>query len=412
MEFKYDEQEPYDEDELLPMPGCNTPPELRVAYRQFPLGVSEAEDNLLDLAEEGPCTLDYASMVQATFQPEVSSSAAPPPPLPDKPRDLPHRLLGRVTFCDEFGLSLESGSNSERLPETFVSEHVCEDDSTIAGARSSRVSGTNHTKPLDQEEDDTLEAFCSYGSGAKNDVEPKDTGRFRSLSGEIGGCNGYQSANVVATNSSSRTWGTSWSPKYPTQRQLTREMDKLFWEHENTHGKKCAPADFSSRDTARRASVSKQATVRKAMAARKSSTSSSFLSLEGQERMVETVDPMTQSSSSLLRTTQSSSTPTLRQLALKKRRPDPAKIVAEDGSFRLRGVAAVSDVQRYMQGVQAHTKQNWEIRGAYKNMRAEQHSAVIMKTWSALHSWSASEKPFDTWYAGQNRKACSSGHKS
>lgn len=80
-----------------------------------------------------------------------------------------------------------------------------------------------------------------------------------------------------------------------------------------------------------------------------------------------------------------------------KRSHDPGKVYSEDGTFRLRGVASLSDVHKYTGGVKAHTKKSWEVREAYKLMRAEQHSQVAMQTWAALKQWTASNQPFDKW---------------
>eukprot|EP00928_Gymnodinium_smaydae_P013215 TRINITY_DN14834_c0_g1_i1.p1 TRINITY_DN14834_c0_g1~~TRINITY_DN14834_c0_g1_i1.p1 ORF type:complete len:204 (-),score=21.58 TRINITY_DN14834_c0_g1_i1:72-683(-) len=85
------------------------------------------------------------------------------------------------------------------------------------------------------------------------------------------------------------------------------------------------------------------------------------------------------------------------------RRHDPGKIYNPDGTFRLRGVSSTSDVKRYTSGVNPHSRQHWELREAYKLMRHEQHSSAAMQTWGALHSWCASEKSFDQWYANASR---------
>eukprot|EP00929_Paragymnodinium_shiwhaense_P059706 TRINITY_DN29889_c0_g1_i1.p1 TRINITY_DN29889_c0_g1~~TRINITY_DN29889_c0_g1_i1.p1 ORF type:complete len:245 (+),score=64.05 TRINITY_DN29889_c0_g1_i1:98-832(+) len=76
---------------------------------------------------------------------------------------------------------------------------------------------------------------------------------------------------------------------------------------------------------------------------------------------------------------------------------DPGKIYSKDGSFRLRGVSSLSDVRRYTSNVDPFSRRAWEVREAYKLMRASQHSAAAQQTWGALHSWAASEKPFDEW---------------
>lgn len=84
-----------------------------------------------------------------------------------------------------------------------------------------------------------------------------------------------------------------------------------------------------------------------------------------------------------------------------RRKFDPGKIYKEDAprGFRLKGVRSVSDVSRYTGNVAPYSRQSWEVRNAYKMMRAQQHATVSSQTWEALHSWTASDRPFDQWYS-------------
>jgi len=84
-----------------------------------------------------------------------------------------------------------------------------------------------------------------------------------------------------------------------------------------------------------------------------------------------------------------------------RRKFDPGKIYKDDAprGFRLKGVRSVSDVSRYTGNVAPYSRQSWEVRNAYKMMRAQQHATVSSQTWEALHSWTASDRPFDQWYS-------------
>merc|ERR1712032_762065 len=85
--------------------------------------------------------------------------------------------------------------------------------------------------------------------------------------------------------------------------------------------------------------------------------------------------------------------------SFKCHRNDPAKDGRHsDGRFRLKGVHSTSDIQRYTREVDSHSRKDWQLQEAYKAKRLAEHRAVAENTWNALHSFRASELPFNDWY--------------
>jgi len=216
-----------------------------------------------------------------------------------------------------------------------------------------------------------------------------------------------------------KDWGTSWSPGFPTDRQLARKVDSMLRDHEETRfrsqnrtaaskpGKsgnekgheasarkpEAGAADSPASGGTRRAQASagdspaSGATRRSQAASGRAGTRPRHASTAG------TMLPSLGASSSSPGLAQSEGRPP------KKKKCEPAKVRHEDGRFTLRGVRSTSDLERYAKGVDLQSRKGIEVRAAFKTMRTTQHSAVVQETWSALYSLQASERSFDDWYA-------------
>lgn len=83
---------------------------------------------------------------------------------------------------------------------------------------------------------------------------------------------------------------------------------------------------------------------------------------------------------------------------------EPAKALGADGRVRLQGVRSTSDLKLYMKDVDPYSREAWEIREAYKKMRASQHAVAASSCWDALHDWRRSEKTLDEWHSSVKRR--------
>jgi hypothetical protein len=210
--------------------------------------------------------------------------------------------------------------------------------------------------------------------------------------------------------------GVSWSPIFPTDRQLVSKVDQLWHENQKLRAKRSndLPPSLAERRDAARAFQAATDGLRKQIAqktvARRDASlldiseavpaDQATVGTQPREARCSTLEPLPpdRNGSPPASSCYAAATSTCR-----KRRHDPAKIYNENGSFRLRGVKSTSDIARFTSGIEPHSRRNWEVRGAFKLMRAEQHSATVTKTWSALQSWCASERPFDQWYANAKK---------
>lgn len=77
---------------------------------------------------------------------------------------------------------------------------------------------------------------------------------------------------------------------------------------------------------------------------------------------------------------------------------EPAKYDRGDGRVMLRGVRPDSDYEKYAKSVPMMGRKGFEVRNAFKTMRASQHAAMGETAWSALHSLRASDMPIQDWY--------------
>jgi hypothetical protein len=214
--------------------------------------------------------------------------------------------------------------------------------------------------------------------------------------------------------------GLPYAPIYPTDRQLVSRLDSLYQEQHEIRTKRSAdiPRSLAERREAAKAFQTATDERRKQKLDRQKAAASAAARQESSSIM-ENISAVTVPADQFAGGTQPwpARTPGLQLLPgdgarsfpsyldvasgghRSKRRHDPAKIYNEDGSFRLRGVRSTSDIARFTSGITPHTRHSWEVRGAYKLMRAEQHSATVNKTWEALQSWCASDRSFDQWYS-------------
>jgi len=217
-----------------------------------------------------------------------------------------------------------------------------------------------------------------------------------------------QSTVLVAT--SGRKWGTSWSPQFPTERQLCVEAEALIRSREKQRGAPLHDRVFRSvsvprwrerpgvrvvsrsRPSAESQSSGIEEPMLSYMTSGTSASSGAPYGFEGEST--------TSSQTGKTGQTGQKTLPPRRAVPVGRRtRHDPAKVMGEDGRYRLRGVQSTSDIQRFTKDVDPYSRKNWEIREAYKTMRSGQHVAKANQAWEALHAWRASEKPLGDWCA-------------
>lgn len=88
------------------------------------------------------------------------------------------------------------------------------------------------------------------------------------------------------------------------------------------------------------------------------------------------------------------------------RRFEPAKMRDAQGRAMLRGVNPKSDIDMYASDTDLFSRRGARTRTAFKVMKSQQTQAQASSTWRAFHSFRASDRNFDDWYADARK-----GHK-
>lgn len=206
-----------------------------------------------------------------------------------------------------------------------------------------------------------------------------------------------------------KRWGTSYSPDYPTEREMLKETEKLF-----------------ARQAALTAEVKeRQVQLRREFLAQSAQSfkSSGQLNLtQGKSTADTTFYSSKSSSTSSLRYRPHPPQPEagwrgqaecrtcccnkMDQLSERawptpaRRKPEryePAKVVDSNGKKVLRGVKPVSDIRAFSQEVQPYSKRAAEARLAFKYKRMHEQRATVGSAWNALHQFLASDQPLKEW---------------
>eukprot|EP00448_Togula_jolla_P009882 CAMPEP_0170602916 /NCGR_PEP_ID=MMETSP0224-20130122/18643_1 /TAXON_ID=285029 /ORGANISM="Togula jolla, Strain CCCM 725" /LENGTH=236 /DNA_ID=CAMNT_0010927781 /DNA_START=66 /DNA_END=773 /DNA_ORIENTATION=+ len=203
-----------------------------------------------------------------------------------------------------------------------------------------------------------------------------------------------------------RNWGKSWSPNYPTTQQLVQEADFLrrkFDEGADRPSRRraaraaCEQAFGDSPREATRAKASRFSSNGKAASSAEEGNSQETMPSEGTRRTplrprqdprpevspARSQPPATPSRLDMTATLRSQSTATVLPATgpRRVRNNEPAKVIGPDGRIVLRGVRSTSDLKRYADGIDLHSRRGWEIRESFKAMRSTQHGAAAVSTW-------------------------------
>lgn len=196
-----------------------------------------------------------------------------------------------------------------------------------------------------------------------------------------------------------RPWGTSWSPGFPTDRQLVCEVDALLRERERMRIKVPALGAVYGKDISQGDGIFVD-----------SNCGSHETSVVGVSRGKAHWNPRTSiaqatgmpavggsgSSCTLPGLSQSFSTPSCAQ---SRRHHDLPRFHCNDGQVKLQGVHSTGDLNRYAKGIDVYSREGFEVRKAFKSMRSSEHAMAARSTWKAFHSFQASELSFEDWYA-------------
>lgn len=185
-------------------------------------------------------------------------------------------------------------------------------------------------------------------------------------------------SSTYAPGLTRKKWGTSYSPNYPTDREMRREADKLF-----------ARNDALAKEVReKRIVLCKEAFAATCMG------QSQAVKAKSSEHAVGT--PFVRHNGSRLELPlHERSSSTLPRC--KRERYEPAKVVDASGRTTLRGVRSVSEIQMFQQDVNPYSRKSFEVRQAFKNKRAAQHRATAAATWNAFNQFAASDMTFSGW---------------
>lgn len=199
-----------------------------------------------------------------------------------------------------------------------------------------------------------------------------------------------------------RPWGTSWSPGFPTDRQLVCEVDALLRDRERMRIKVPGLGTVHGKDMSRGHGICVD-----------SKRGSHETSVMGVSRGKAHWNPHTSiaqttgmpvvggsaSSCTLPGLSQSFSTPSCAQSRPSHRHHDLPRFRRNGGQVTLQGVHSTGDLNRYAKGIDVYSREAFEARKAFKSMRSSQHAMAARSTWKAFHSLQASELSFEDWYA-------------
>lgn len=60
----------------------------------------------------------------------------------------------------------------------------------------------------------------------------------------------------------------------------------------------------------------------------------------------------------------------------------------------------MSDISKYTKDIDPYSRQNWEVREAFKAMKREKQAYIASSCWGALHKWALADRPIDRGFCG------------
>lgn len=187
-------------------------------------------------------------------------------------------------------------------------------------------------------------------------------------------------------------WGETWSPNFPTEKQLCHHAS-LLWE-ENSNIRREMKAANASKLRAERAEGAEGAGA----GARSPSAEATAGAVKEARSAQPPRRPADGPNHSQVTAGEAVSERILPSVQPGRRRYEPAKVYRDGSRIGLRGVKSTSDVARFTKGFDMYGRKGWEYRKAFKLGQQYTFAHPSRETMRALWSFECSELPFQEWF--------------